>query len=347
MPYPQEPWTIADCPLFHAAGTVTQNYGPSPLAVEPPYGGYENYHRGIDVVGPYPGCPVYAVQPGTVVAFGRDPTGNYLKVLRRGFVDNYWHVATFTCRVGQEVDTTTQLATEGNTGGVSSTGYHVHYEVTEGENWQVGLLKQNPTDPTALLTQQGGTDANDMNAYQIAQNLYSVLDPSYAVPAGVLKDKAEKIAETGSIIPVLHDLLGAKPWRSPEEYELSALEAYAVAKAFPNPKQYAYEKVSGGDKFASIIASDLASDKADYTRLKTLYEAMVQQNQVLTQSVRDLQEKLAAVETGETPAPAQTQPVEQVPDPTTVDPPKTAPTAPNVSLVSFLYELLSRAFLGH
>ena len=363
--------------IFHAPYITTQPFGPSRLKVEPPYTWngvyYQNFHRGIDVVGPYPNCPVYAAQPGHVQFTGADPTGNYVIILQDDSTwAAYWHLAAWTCVRGDRVDNTTQIGTMGNTGGASSTGYHTHFEVEAPGPWR-GLLAMTPLDPTPYLQDTAqGVAATDMQPLRIAQDLYSILDPSYSPSPDVLKDKAESIASTGSLIPVLHDLLDAKPWRSPEDYNFAALQAYATAKGFPDPKQYAFDRVSGGDMFDKVISGDLSADKAHADQLTQLNEAATAQLSTFSQTIHDLQSQVAtlddenknlhiALEKTAQPAPPapqpETQPTETPqpttepapdpqPDPTPVEDPASQPEPARMSYLSGLYYLLSKLFLG-
>ncbi len=51
------------------AGDVTQNFGCTGFAWEPPLGSCAHFHSGIDIVAPY-GTPVRASGDGTVVYIG-------------------------------------------------------------------------------------------------------------------------------------------------------------------------------------------------------------------------------------------------------------------------------------
>jgi hypothetical protein len=354
--------------IFHASSIVSQAFGPSALDVEPPLNGYPHWHRGIDLVGPYPGCPVYAAQPGHVQFTGADPTGNYVIVLQDDQTwAAYWHLATWTCTRGDRVDNTTQIGTMGNTGGASSTGYHTHFEVEAPGPWR-GLLSMTPIDPVPYLTDNPGTTPTDMNPLRIAKDLYEVLDPSYSPPDNVLQDKANAIASTDTIIPVLHDLLDAKPWRSPDDYNMAALEAYATAKGFPDPKQYAFDRVSGGDTFDTVITGDLSADKAHADQLTQLNQAATAQLNAFSQAIHALQNQVAtlndenqnlhiALEKTEQPADQTPEPQpdpvidpapahDPQPDQTPVEDPTSQPEPARMSYLAGLYYLLSKLFLG-
>ncbi len=217
-----------------------------------------------------------------------------------------------------------------------------------------------------------------MNPLKIAKDLYEVLDPSYSPPDSVIQDKAQAIASTDSLIPVLHDLLGAKPWRSPEDYNFAALEAYATAKGFPDPKQYASDRVNGGDTFDKVITGDLSADKAQADQVAQSYQAAVGQLTTFGQEIHDLQGQVAtlseenqslhialekteqptqpAVETPppitpdpqpiESPQPATEPVLATQPDPTPVEAPAHQPKPTKMSYLSGLYYIISRLFLG-
>ncbi len=340
--------------IFHASYIVSQAFGPSELDVEPPLHGYPHWHRGVDLVGPYPGCPVYPAQPGHVQFTGADPTGNYVIVLQDDQTwAAYWHLATWTCTRGDRVDNTTQIGTMGNTGGASSTGYHTHFEVEAPGPWR-GLLSMTPVDPTPFLNDTQGANPTDMNPRKIVQDLYAVLDANYTPADDVLQDKAQSVASTGSLIPILHDLLGAKPWRSPEEYNFAALQAYATAKGFPDPKQYALDRVSGGATFDTVITGDLSADKAYTDQLTQLNEVATAQLNTFKQTIHDLQGRVStlndenqslhiALEKTEQPA---DQTPEPQPDPMPVEAPAIQPEPVKMSYLAGLYSIISRLFLG-
>lgn len=195
-----------------------------------------------------------------------------------------------------------------------------------------------------------------MNPFNIAKDLYEVLDPSYHPSPDVLKDKAESIASTGSLIPVLHDLLDAKPWRSPESYNLAALEAYAVAKGFADPHDYALERVQGGDTLEKVLAADLAADKHATDHTEMLYHAAAAQLDTFAQSIHDLQNRVAALDEENRQLQLGTQPTAEspithdadrnTPDETPIDPPVTAQPPMQQSYLAGLYYLLAKLFLG-
>ncbi len=172
--------------------------------------------------------------PGTVFAAGTDTDGaNYVIIQSQGYFIAFWHLSSITCQHGQQVDTNTQIGNQGSSG--NSTGYHLHLQLMQADHYGHGLNSTGtPVDPAPFLFDNQGATPTDMNPLRIAKDLYTVLDPGYNPPDSVIVDKANAIVSTDSLIPVLHDLLGAKPWRSPEEYNFAALQAYATAKGFPD-----------------------------------------------------------------------------------------------------------------
>ena len=122
---------------------VTQEWGPTSFALEPPYtyNGtyYPHFHGGIDIAG---GCGTHirAAGTGVVVAAGRplwpfDP-GYGVVIDHGGGVQTwYWHIQTnIPVRSGQPVTVGQLIAYEGSTG--FSTGCHLHFAVNDQGVWQ-------------------------------------------------------------------------------------------------------------------------------------------------------------------------------------------------------------------
>jgi murein DD-endopeptidase MepM/ murein hydrolase activator NlpD/archaellum component FlaC len=120
-----------------ASFKVTQEFGPTSFALEPPYTFrgtyYQHFHTGIDISG---GCgsPVMASREGVVVSSGQ-PLAPYdsaygVIVDHGGGVQTwYWHLQPRVVVVPGSIVTSGQvIGYEGNTG--FSTGCHVHFAVT-------------------------------------------------------------------------------------------------------------------------------------------------------------------------------------------------------------------------
>lgn len=125
-----------------ANAILTQGFGPSYYAFEPPYGPYPHFHTGIDLAAPE-NSPVLAAADGEVTLVGRDPWGygNYVVISHDGGLATlYAHLNTVMVASGQLVLQSQQIANEGSTG--NSTGPHLHFEV------RVGGV---PTDPIPYL----------------------------------------------------------------------------------------------------------------------------------------------------------------------------------------------------
>ncbi|HSD56497.1 MAG TPA: M23 family metallopeptidase [Candidatus Saccharimonadales bacterium] len=92
---------------------------------------YHPTHTGIDISdGKRSGVtPIKAYRRGTVIAAGRDGgLGNRVIVDHgNGVTSVYGHMYSIAVQVGQQVDTTSTLGTEGSTG--VSTGTHLHFEI--------------------------------------------------------------------------------------------------------------------------------------------------------------------------------------------------------------------------
>lgn len=112
-----------------ARGTVTQPFGPTSFALEPPLGQYAHFHTGIDIAAPY-GTPVFAAADGLVVSVQHTSVGygNYVIVAHGGgFLTLYGHLADTTVFEGQHVTRGDVLGHVGTSG--LSTGPHLHFEV--------------------------------------------------------------------------------------------------------------------------------------------------------------------------------------------------------------------------
>ena len=121
---------------------ISQPFGPSTLALEPPYGGYKHFHTGIDLVAPF-GSQVLAADDGIVALVGNTTTGygKYVVIAHSGGLDTlYGHLSAALVTVGQSVVQGQPVGLEGSTG--NSTGPHLHFELR---------IKQNPVDPTLYL----------------------------------------------------------------------------------------------------------------------------------------------------------------------------------------------------
>jgi murein DD-endopeptidase MepM/ murein hydrolase activator NlpD len=126
---------------FHApvGGVVTQAFGPTSLALEPPvtYNGVfsQHFHTGLDIAAPLD-TPVGAAANGVVVlaASSRDATGNlvgygnYVVIKHAdGYETVYAHLDQILATVGEQVRQGQVIGLLGSTGW--STGPHVHFEI--------------------------------------------------------------------------------------------------------------------------------------------------------------------------------------------------------------------------
>ncbi len=107
---------------------VSQGYGPSPLALEPSYAGYPDFHRGVDFPMPE-GTPLYA--PADGVAESKLYSGSIKVVtvrLRSGYTWNLLHLSE---QLADGPVTQGQLiGLSGNSGYPAySTGPHLHLEL--------------------------------------------------------------------------------------------------------------------------------------------------------------------------------------------------------------------------
>ena len=109
--------------------TITQPFGPTNVALEPPLGAYKHFHTGIDLASQL-GTPVGAAADGVVVAVGHTPYGygNYVIVAHGGGVATlYAHLLQTNANAGDRVVRGQLVGLEGSTG--LSTGAHLHFEL--------------------------------------------------------------------------------------------------------------------------------------------------------------------------------------------------------------------------
>ena len=121
---------------------ISQPFGPSTLALEPPFGSYKHFHTGIDLVAPF-GTQVFAADDGIVALVGSTTTGygKYVVIAHSGGLDTlYGHLSAALVTVGQKVVQGQPIGLEGSTG--NSTGPHLHFELR---------VNQNPVDPRLYL----------------------------------------------------------------------------------------------------------------------------------------------------------------------------------------------------
>ncbi len=123
--------TIAGLKLLWpmVGGRVTQGFGPTSFALEPPLGNYAHFHTGIDIAAPF-GTTVTSAAAGLVVAVGHSATGygNYVILAHGGGIMTlYGHLLETDVNVGQLVAAGQRIGLEGSTGW--STGPHVHFEL--------------------------------------------------------------------------------------------------------------------------------------------------------------------------------------------------------------------------
>ena len=113
--------------------TITQTFGPTTVALEPPLGAYRHFHTGIDISAPL-GTPVMAAADGVVVAVGHTTFGygNYVVIAHGGGIATlYAHLLSTKANYGDVVRRGQVIGLEGSTG--LSTGPHVHLELRVSE----------------------------------------------------------------------------------------------------------------------------------------------------------------------------------------------------------------------
>jgi murein DD-endopeptidase MepM/ murein hydrolase activator NlpD len=129
-----------------AGATVSQPFGPTDLAMEPPatIGGvhYAHFHDGLDLAAPL-GSPVFAAAAGLVTFAGPEADGAVVVRIAHGDGSEtlYGHLAPdLKVQVGAAVAAGEQLGQVGMTG--NTTGPHLHFEL---------LRDGRPVDPAPWL----------------------------------------------------------------------------------------------------------------------------------------------------------------------------------------------------
>ena len=107
-------------------------------------------HRGVDIIGPGRGSPIYAARAGEVTAISSDGSSGFFVTIKHdnGYYTRYAHLqntkgndslggtnsATKYIHVGQRVNGHQVIAEMGSSGG--STGVHLHFEIWNGPPFQ-------------------------------------------------------------------------------------------------------------------------------------------------------------------------------------------------------------------
>lgn len=118
---------------------ITQYYGPTSFALEPPYAGYTHFHTGLDMAAGC-GAPIKAAANGVVAASGQplypyDPGYGVIVNHGGGVQTWYWHMqARVIVSPGQSVVRGQVIGYEGATG--FATGCHLHFAVNVNGGWR-------------------------------------------------------------------------------------------------------------------------------------------------------------------------------------------------------------------
>lgn len=114
--------------IWPTSGVITQYFGPTSFALEPPYAGYAHFHQGLDIANGF-GTPIVAADGGTVIYAGWSSSGlgNAVAIDHgNGLITWYGHMGSRPAvSVGQRVSRGQYLGPMGSTG--ASTGSHVHF----------------------------------------------------------------------------------------------------------------------------------------------------------------------------------------------------------------------------
>jgi murein DD-endopeptidase MepM/ murein hydrolase activator NlpD len=128
-------------------GRISQRYGCTGLAVEPPYGSCRHFHAGIDISAPT-GTSIVAAAAGTVAFAGWASNGGGYQVwvsFRPGMYTLYAHMSSIAVRKGAHVRRGQRIGRVGMTG--NATGPHLHFEVWVGQVLGSG----HPVNPSGYM----------------------------------------------------------------------------------------------------------------------------------------------------------------------------------------------------
>ncbi|MGI8609013.1 MAG: murein hydrolase activator EnvC family protein [Candidatus Dormibacteria bacterium] len=135
-------------------GVISQGFGPTDFAPEPPGFGAAHFHAGVDVAN-NSGTPIFAAEDG-VVASVQDSMlngvligyGRHVVIAHQnGMMTLYGHLNAYSVKVGQAVHQGDLIGVMGSTG--NSSGPHLHFELR---------VNNTPVDPMAYLPPNGPND---------------------------------------------------------------------------------------------------------------------------------------------------------------------------------------------
>lgn len=140
-----------------------------------PFGGYREFHTGIDLVKAHK-SPIYAFTEGEVVYAGLGHTGTglggYGRVVfikdKNGRGQLYAHLDATAVRTGDKVTKGQTIGYQGNTG--RSTGSHLHYEVRKAISPSYGWIADRPNnclEPIAYLESYYQPKVLSATAYKV------------------------------------------------------------------------------------------------------------------------------------------------------------------------------------
>ena len=135
-------------------GVISQGFGPTDYAAEPPGFGAAHFHAGVDIANSS-GTPIFAADDG-VVASVQDSMlngvligyGRHVVIAHQnGMMTLYGHLNAYSVKVGQVVHQGDLIGVMGSTG--NSSGPHLHFELR---------VNNTPVDPMAYLPPNGPND---------------------------------------------------------------------------------------------------------------------------------------------------------------------------------------------
>ena len=135
-------------------GVISQGFGPTDWAPEPPGFGAAHFHAGVDIAHDS-GTPIFAADDG-VVASVKDSMlngvligyGRHVVIAHAsGMMTLYGHLNAYSVKVGQAVHQGDLIGVMGSTG--NSSGPHLHFELR---------VNNTPVDPMPYLPQNGPND---------------------------------------------------------------------------------------------------------------------------------------------------------------------------------------------
>jgi hypothetical protein len=223
-------------------------------------------HNGQDYASPT-GAKCYAITKAVVKHAGFKAGGyGICVILEFTWIDGrryeavYAHLQSVAVSAGQVVEEGQVLGYTNNTG--SSAGPHLHFAIRPvGANQNDGYYGY--IDPEPFFTAQGAPE--DMTWEDYVRNAYAVFQKDNKPSPDTVRAHAAHLAtlDAAGVADWTRRFAEDGRWVDWPEHNAAALTSYAAAtgRGDGNPRQWAVERVNGGDSFDAIIHRDSAASR--------------------------------------------------------------------------------------